>query len=369
MDAGAQVAILQNAMDKLAGYKNFSYRHTYKQKEAFGDTLTRTDSYVLLKTPEAKDIGYLFKQVSKQTGWQSSVTGVFDGKYLTTLNPADSTFTKTTSVASSPGLVTADLNWFSTFAAKAPAKLAQVKDTTVRSVSCYHLVLNTRDTIINKQHLYTRIHLLIARATGLPVERYIRARTDSFGKEVTDYYTQDTYFNFKTDQPDINRDYFNIPAGYHPPKEAPKAEPALLVKGTIAPDWTLYDSDGKKTTLSLLKGKIVLLDFFFVGCVPCMSTLGPLERLAKRYKDKNFVILSISDRDNKKLVTQFKKAQRITNQMYPDGGNVARLYHVMAAPTFYFIDREGKIAHAVLGYADNFEKEMAAMIDGLVKGE
>jgi hypothetical protein len=56
-----------------------------------------------------------------------------------------------------------------------------------------------------------------------------------------------------------------------------------------------------------------------------MNTLAPLDKLNEKYKNKNFVILSISDRDSKKLVTAFKKIQRIKNQMYPNGGDVAEL--------------------------------------------
>ncbi|MDB5110673.1 MAG: hypothetical protein JWR67_3657, partial [Mucilaginibacter sp.] len=38
-----------------------------------------------------------------------------------------------------------------------------------------------------------------------------------------------------------------------------------------------------------------------------------------------------------------------------------------AAPTFYFIDQEGKIASVVDGYSDDFEKKMSAIIDNLLK--
>lgn len=367
LDVSAQVVILQNAINKLGSYRNFSYQYVYKQKDAFGDTLINNGKYVLLKIPDDKNPGYFFRHESEQTGWNSTVVELFDGKNLTTLNVADRTFKKSAAVTPFQDRVITGLNWLKTFADKNPAKVGQVNDTTIRSTNCYHLVFTTRDTIINKNHLYTRIHLLIDKVTGLPLEKFIRARTNSFGKEVTDYYTQEGYFNYKTDQDHIDRDYFNIPAGYHPPKEIPKAETALLAMGISAPDWTLYDTEGKKTTLSLLKGKVVLLDFFFVGCVPCMSALGPLERFAERYKDKGFVILSISDRDNKKLVAEFKKAQRIKNQMYPDGGNVAGLYHATAAPTFYLIDQEGKIINVVVGYADDFEKKMSVIIDNLLK--
>jgi peroxiredoxin len=367
LNVSAQITILQNTIDKLGSYKNFSYQYVYKQKDAFGDTLINKGKCVLLKMPDNREGGYFFRNEAEQTGWNNTVVELFNGEDLTTLYLADRTFKRSAAVKPFQDRVITGLNWLKTFADKNPAKVRQVNDTTIRSASCYHLVFTTRDTIINKEHLYTRIHLLIDKVTGLPLEKFIRARTDSFGKEVADYYTRENYFNYKTEQGGINRAYFDMPAGFRPAKEMPRKETALLAVGTTAPDWTLYDTEGKKTALSQLKGKVVLMDFFFVGCGPCMKSLAPLERLCEKYKDKGFVLLSISDRDSKKLVAEFKKVQRIKNQMYPDGGNVARLYHVTAAPTFYFIDREGKITHVVLGCDDDFEQKMSVIIDNLLK--
>jgi peroxiredoxin len=45
----------------------------------------------------------------------------------------------------------------------------------------------------------------------------------------------------------------------------------LLAVGTTAPNWTLYDVNGKQLSLSQLKGKVVLLDFYFIGCSGCMA--------------------------------------------------------------------------------------------------
>ena len=368
VNVNAQVSLVQNAIDKLESYKNFSYQYVYKQKDVFSDTLIYDQKFVLLKIPEDKEIGYFFKHEYKYGGMKIPATDLYNGKNLISLYPSDNTYTTRNSQAMtfSESLL-GDLNWIKTFLTKNPSKIVKSSDTTFNSINCYHLIVNTKDTIINKDHLYVRIHLFIDKVTGLPIGRFTRSRGADFGKEVTNYYTEDSYFNYKIDQDNINKVSFAVPDGFHAPKEKPKEQTALLAPGKIAPDWTLYDTDGKKTSLSQMKGKIVLLDFFFVGCVPCMNTLAPLDKLHEKYKNKNFVILSISDRDSKKLVMAFKKVQRIKNQMYPDGSDVAKLYHMTAAPTFYFIDREGKIASIVDGYSDDFEKKMTSIIDDLLK--
>jgi peroxiredoxin len=369
LNANAQVPILQNAIDKLHGYKNFSYQYLNKQKEAFGDTLINHQKFTLLKMPDDKKIGYFFRHESKTDDAKLPEIDLYSGNDLIALNSTDSTiyYARNKQAMIFNQSLLSELNWLRGFSKGKPAKVVQSTDTIINSVNSCHLIFNTKDTIVNNDHLYVRIHLFIDKVTGLPVDKLVRARIADFGKEVENYYTEESYFNYKIDQDNINAAYFAIPEGFHPPKAKPADEIALLTPGIVAPDWTLYDTDDKKTSLSQMKGKIVLLDFFYVGCIPCMHALAPLDKFYEKYKNKGFVILSISDRDNKKLVTEFKEAQRIKNQMYPNGRGVGELYHVSAAPTFYIIDRQGKIASASVGCPDDFEKNMTGILDDLLK--
>lgn len=368
LNSKAQVALLQRTIDKLETYKNFSYQYVIKQKEAFGDTLVIHQKFVLLKMPDDKDIGYLFKHESKYGDMKVPAIDLYNGKNLIWLDPGDSTYyVKNSQARIFNESLFGELNWLRTFLKKNPANVVQSSDTIINSTNSYHLIFNTKDTIVNNDHLFVRIHLFIDKVTGLPVCKLTNARTAGYGEEVGNYYAEERYFNYKIDKDEINTVYFAIPGGFHLPKQKPAEQTALLTPGTEAPDWTLYDTDDKKASLSQLKGKIVLLDFFFVGCGPCMQALTPLDKFYEKYQNKDFVILSISDRDSKKLVAELKKAQRIKNQMYPNGGDAAKLYHVSAAPTFYLIDKNGKIANVILGYYDDFEKKMTVAIDNLLK--
>lgn len=365
VSTNAQNNLLQNTINKLVNYRNFSYDYVYKQKEVFGDTLILYQTFALLKVPEDKQIGYFFRKDLKSNNTKTQSIDLYNGDSLISLYPGDSTYSTDRKQAMSfSGSLLKQLNWINNFSKKDTSKLIKSADTVVNSINSYHLILNTKDTIINKEHLYTRKHLFIDKATGLPVAILTKARTADFGKEAVDYYVQESYFNFKIEQKNINADYFSVPKGFKPYK---RQEVALLTPGTLAPDWTLYNTEGKRTSLSQLKGKVILLDFFFIGCTGCMQTLAPLDKLYEKYRNKNLVILSISERDNKQLVTAFKKSQRIKNQMFPDGGNVTKLYHTTVFPTFYLIDQEGKIADVVTGYSDGFANKIAALIDNISK--
>ena len=363
----AQIAILQNTINKLESYKNFRYEYIIKQKEQISDTTVRENKFALLKMPENKELGYFFK--NDNTNGANLFTNLYYGESVAELRPKDNTYRMlkkpATEVFRSSAL--GQLNWVKGFLDKNPTKIKQAKDTIYNRIDTYHLIVSNKDTVIDSEHLYVITHLFIDKKTLHPVAHIMRGRNNSFGKEITTSYTEHTYLNFKINETNLDASSFKMPQEYHLPDQKPEEQAALLTVGTMAPNWTLYDTEGKKTSLSQLKGKVVLLDFFFVGCLPCMYTLEPLDKLHAKYKRKNVVILSISDRDNKKLVTVFKKAQKIKNQMYPNGNNVAKQYNVKAAPVFYFVDQQGKIASVVEGYEEGFEKKMTGIIDNLIK--
>jgi len=60
-------------------------------------------------------------------------------------------------------------------------------------------------------------------------------------------------------------------------------------------DFTLTDLTGKSWTLSALKGNVVLVNFWATWCPPCKKEMPDLDALSKRFGEKGFVILAISD--------------------------------------------------------------------------
>src|SRR6202012_1071883 len=190
--------------------KNFSYQHVYKQKDEYADTLITVEKYTLLKAPEAKETGYFFKKEAIDSNKNVVNIILYNGKDLLGLDPADSTYDTKGALAMVFGqTLVGELNMIKSVVNKNPSKFIQLSDTTYNGVNSYHLVLTTRDTIVNKEHIYGHIHLLIDKATDLPVGKFIKARTGSFGK-VENYYTAESFFNYKINNDDINAASFNI---------------------------------------------------------------------------------------------------------------------------------------------------------------
>jgi peroxiredoxin len=362
--AVAQISYVQKAIEKLEGYDNFSYKYNYKQKEYTADTLLIRHKDVFQKAPEDKTYGYLFSLETLMEPNEFPRTEYYNGKTILSVYPGDSTYyTREVEPSIISQSLIGHLYWIRNFLKKKPTHIVRVADTTTNGIDSYHFVINNRDTIINKEHYYSRMHLFIDKLSKLPASIVARAKYENPNGEPTYYYSETRYFDFKVNQGNVDIASIRIPVGYH----LPKAAPALLTPGTIAPDWTLLATTGKKVSLSQLKGKVVLMDFYFIGCHNCMDALASLNNLYKKYKNQQFVIASITGRDNLKSVLAFDKSHHIKYPGYVNGADVVKSYHVDGFPTFYFIDREGKVAHVALGYDKDFEANATSIINALLK--
>jgi peroxiredoxin len=140
-----------------------------------------------------------------------------------------------------------------------------------------------------------------------------------------------------------------------------------LEAGATAPAWTLYSTDGNILSLSGLKGKVVLIDFSYIGCLPCMEAIGPMNRLHEKYKDKGIKIVSIYPLDKTGAVKKYIEKYGIKYPVYIDANTLPAKYGVTGYPSFYLIDKDGKIANVIPGYTDSFEQEISSTIDQLLK--
>jgi peroxiredoxin len=108
-------------------------------------------------------------------------------------------------------------------------------------------------------------------------------------------------------------------------------------------DFTLKDVSGKDWTLSALRGKTVLVNFWATWCPPCRKEMPDLDALSKEFKDKGLIVLAISDEDAAKVNPFIAEHHYSYPILLDPGRKVNTLMGVEGIPKSFLYDREGKL--------------------------
>ena len=111
-----------------------------------------------------------------------------------------------------------------------------------------------------------------------------------------------------------------------------------------APAVTFSTFDGRRVTLTDLRGHAVVLNFWAAWCVPCREEAPLLEGVWKEYRGRGLVVLGVDTQDLANPAREFLKQFGITypNVRDPDG-TVAHLFGTTGVPETFFIDADGRI--------------------------
>lgn len=141
----------------------------------------------------------------------------------------------------------------------------------------------------------------------------------------------------------------------------PYKAPEPLAEGTPAPDWSQPTLAGDTVHLADLKGKVVLIDFFYKSCAPCCAALPILQSLHEKFKDRGVVVVGIDPYDDpaKDEMATFLSKRGITYMVLFSDHELSKAYRVHAFPTLFILDRDGKIVETHIG----FSKEMGTELE------
>ncbi len=123
--------------------------------------------------------------------------------------------------------------------------------------------------------------------------------------------------------------------------------------GAKAPDFNLRDMNGKTVSLSSLKGKVILLNFWATWCPPCKGEMPSMNKLYNELKSKGFEVVAVSTDNGPSPVKEFLAKTHLDFTVLLDETKiVSREYKVFSMPTTFLIDRNGFIAEKLFGEYD-----------------
>jgi peroxiredoxin len=108
-------------------------------------------------------------------------------------------------------------------------------------------------------------------------------------------------------------------------------------------DFVLKDIKGKKVTLSELRGKIVMVNFWATWCMPCRAEMGDLDALSRYFALQGLVVLSITDEDLFKVGSFLSTAKYNPTVLLDPDDQVHKQFHITGIPNTYLFGRDGKL--------------------------
>ena len=126
---------------------------------------------------------------------------------------------------------------------------------------------------------------------------------------------------------------------------------------------------GATIDLKQFKNQVVLVNFWATWCPPCVHEMPSMQRLSEKLTGDPFEILGVNIAEDKPTVENFLQTK--INVDFPIlmdiDGHALRQWNVMAFPTSFIIDKQGKIRYALFGSIDWDTAEIINKLELLIK--
>lgn len=140
-----------------------------------------------------------------------------------------------------------------------------------------------------------------------------------------------------------------------------------VAMGSIAPEFSGTDLNGMVLDLKSLRGKTVVVNFWFTSCAPCISEMPGLNDLAAKYKnDSNVVFLAVTY-NSAEQVRAFLKTKPFNFNILAGRSDIIKQYGISGYPTSLVIDKSGNVAFSLTTYDGTNVEQLDGVIGALKK--
>ena len=109
-----------------------------------------------------------------------------------------------------------------------------------------------------------------------------------------------------------------------------------------APDFNLLDLDGLPVSSSIMRGKVLILDFWATWCGPCTEEMPTLEKIREEYKSRGVEVWGISAEEPSTVKVWLARHERRLQSLMDPDGKISEQYQVAGIPALVVIGRNGK---------------------------
>lgn len=151
------------------------------------------------------------------------------------------------------------------------------------------------------------------------------------------------------------------PAPIEPTADAPVVK--LLKEPATLPAFSLTTLDGRTMSSSDLRGKVVLMNFWATWCGPCRAEIPDLIKLQDKYRDKLVVIGVSEDEVPAETVKAFADEHKMNYPVVMSTPELKKIFRgVVALPTTFVIDRDGKLSQKHVGLLNGANTELETQV-------
>jgi len=129
-----------------------------------------------------------------------------------------------------------------------------------------------------------------------------------------------------------------------------------------APAFNVTSLGGQKLDLAMLKGKVVVLNFWSIGCDYCEAEIAGLNTMVNEFKDKDVVFVAFAT-DQEKELREFLKTKAFDYQIIPNAETIHEKYDINFWPTHIILNRDGKLTQRITDGGINRLKRLRALIN------